>query len=118
MMQSNHNTSDRVLGFEIAMNETVEVDGDHMGCDGCCPLHVLVFLQDGGNVIRDAHSTVDSTPNIRKRLYVNVTRMLEAFILLACVIFFMYMWNRPPMFVPPHKTGCNTCGKSKNVAID
>jgi hypothetical protein len=44
--------------------------------------------------------------------------MLEAFILLACVVFFMYMWNRTPMFVPPHKTGCNTCGKSKNVAIE
>jgi hypothetical protein len=46
--------------------------------------------------------------------------MLEAFILLACVVFFMYMWNRPPMFVPPQTggSGCNACGKSKNVAID
>jgi hypothetical protein len=118
MMESNHDTPNGVLRFEVSMNETVEVDGHNMGRNGCGSLNVLVFLQDGGYVIGDAHSTVDTTPNIRKRLYVNVTRMLEAFILLACVVFFMYMWNRPPMFVPPQKAGCNTCGKSKNVAID
>jgi len=39
-------------------------------------------------------------------------------LLLAAVVFFMYMWSKTPMYVPTGKQDCNTCGKGKNVSIE
>jgi hypothetical protein len=41
--------------------------------------------------------------------------MIEWLVLLAAVVFFMYLWTTKPWEAKETKGGCGVCGKQKNV---